>query len=156
MQDLALKDIHLPASIGWWPPAAGWWLLPLLLLALLGTGYWLYRRLTRNTALKSARKLLTELRLQTASDPAVSLRELSALLRRVAISRDSRNQVANLHGQAWLDFLDQGLNDTPFTTGPGRCLADGHYRPTAPADLDLDAVFTLCERWLQQQGKRRC
>ncbi len=32
---LPLRDIHLPGSIGWWPPAPGWWLLAGLLLAAL-------------------------------------------------------------------------------------------------------------------------
>jgi hypothetical protein len=156
MEDLPLKDIHLPAAIGWWPPAPGWWLLLILLLVLPVAGYWLYRRLTRKTPLKSARKFLAELRLHAELDPVASLREVSALLRRVTISRDPRNQVAHLHGDAWLKFLDQGLADAPFSTGPGRCLADAHFQPNAPADLDLNVLFALCERWLQQQEKRRC
>jgi len=156
MEELPLKDIHLPAAIGWWPPAPGWWLLLVLSLALPTAGYWLYRRLTRKTPLKAARKFLAELRAQNELDPAACLRELSALLRRVSISRDPRSQVAHLHGDAWLQFLDQGLADAPFSTGPGRCLADAHYRPSAPTDLDLNAIFAVCERWLQQQEKRRC
>lgn len=155
-QQLALKDIHLPPAISWWPPAPGWWLLVLLLPLLMAGSYWLYRHLTRNTALKQASHMLRKLKLQTGDEPMSRLRELSALLRRVAISRDARQQVANLHGAAWLNFLDQGLSDAPFRSGPGRCLADAHFRQSPPTDLDLDAVFALCERWLQQQGKRRC
>lgn len=153
MEELPLKDIHLPALIGWWPPAPGWWLVLVLLPT---AGYWLYRRLTRKTTLRAAHMVLAELRSQTELDPTTRLRELSALLRRVTISCDPRSQVAHLHGDAWLKFLDQDLADSPFSTGAGRCLADAHYRPTAPADLDLNAVFALCESWLQQQEKRRC
>lgn len=156
MQELALKDIHLPNAIGWWPPAPGWWLLLIACLALMGGGLWLYRRIKRKTALKTARLLLAQLRNQTGSEPLTNVRELSALLRRVAISRDPRSQVAHLHGAAWLAFLDQDLSDAPFSTGIGRCLADVHYRPAVPADLDIEALFALSERWLQQQGKRRC
>ena len=32
---LQLRDIHLPADPGWWPPAPGWWLLAAVLVALL-------------------------------------------------------------------------------------------------------------------------
>lgn len=155
MDNLALKDIHLPASIGWWPPAIGWWLLFLSIIALLAGGYWLYRRLTRDTALKNARRLLSQLQ-QPNDDPLAKVVAMSALLRRVAISGNRRNQVAHLHGRAWLEFLDQGLSDTPFTTGIGQILADAHYRPSLPADFDLAALLALGERWLRQQEKRRC
>lgn len=153
MEALALKDIHLPETIGWWPPAPGWWLLPLALILLIVAVRYLYRRLTRNTAVKNARKLLMQLRRQSL-EPSTCLKELSSLLRRTAISRDGRSQVAGLHGQAWLDYLDKNLPDAPFSQGVGRYLGDAHYRPTLPDDIDVDALFTLCERWLKQQGKR--
>ncbi len=37
-----LRDIHLPQSVHWWPPAPGWWIVAALLLAL---GIWLSRYL---------------------------------------------------------------------------------------------------------------
>ena len=33
MNELQLRDIHLPESSLWWPPAPGWWILALLLIA---------------------------------------------------------------------------------------------------------------------------
>ena len=153
MEALALKDIHLPETIGWWPPAPGWWLLPLALILLIVAVRYLYRRLTRNTAVKRAQKLLTQLRRQSL-EPAACLNELSSLLRRTAISRDGRSQVAGLHGQAWLEYLDKNLPDAPFSQGVGGCLGNAHYRPMLLEDIDLDALFALCERWLKQQGKR--
>lgn len=27
IEELPLRDIHLPETIGWFPPAIGWWLL---------------------------------------------------------------------------------------------------------------------------------
>ena len=32
VSQLPLRDIHLPGSVGWWPPAIGWWLLAALVL----------------------------------------------------------------------------------------------------------------------------
>lgn len=155
MEPLDLKDIHLPEPIGWWPPAPGWWLVPLSLALSVVVVYSLYRRVTRKTVRKSALKLLDELRKQPVQDQMLALSGLSAWLRRVAIGLDGRSQVASLHGEAWLAYLDRGLADAPFSQGAGRCFADAHYRPV-PQDVDIDALFVLCERWLKQQGKKAC
>ncbi|MCK9605493.1 MAG: DUF4381 domain-containing protein [Methylomonas sp.] len=153
MEPLPLKDIHLPENIGWWPPAVGWWLLPILLILLILAGRYVYRRLTRKTAIKRAQFLLTQLRRQP-SDPRQTLTDLSALLRRTAISTDTRSAVADLRGQAWLEYLDGRFADAPFSQGVGRCLADAHYRPAIPEHTDLEALFALCERWLKQRSKQ--
>ena len=153
MESLPLKDIHLPDAIGWWPPAPGWWLSLVLLGLLVLSVIYAYNRLTRKNAVKSARKLLQHIR-QQPHDARQTLVELSALLRRTAMSTSKRDEVAGLVGQAWLEYLDQSLPDTPFSQGVGRCLANAHYRPSAADDMDLEALFALCERWLKQQSKQ--
>jgi len=115
-------------------------------------GYYAYRRLTRRTAIKRAQTLLKQIR-QQQTDPLHTLTDLSALLRRAAIGTDPRAGVAELHGLAWLEYLDSKFPDAPFSRGMGRCLADAHYRPAPVEDIDLEAVFALCERWLKQQGR---
>lgn len=152
MEPLDLKDIHLPETIGWWPLAPGWWLLAVTLIALLFGVRAIFRRLTRKTAIKQAQKILKQLR-QQPGDTLDTLTTLSALLRRTAMSTTGRSKVASLQGQAWLEYLDGNLPDTPFSQGIGRCLADAHYRKSAPDAADLDALLSLCERWLKQQGK---
>lgn len=154
MDDLPLKDIHLPSDIIWWPPAPGWWLLLLLVILSAVLGIYLYRRGKRRNAAKQARLYLSQLN-QIQDEPQTALKQLSQLLRRVAMSYFPREQVAGLHGEAWLAFLDQGLSDQPFQHGIGRCLLDSHYRPAAPQDLDWPALMALCERWLKQQELRQ-
>ncbi|MGD2138441.1 MAG: DUF4381 family protein, partial [Gammaproteobacteria bacterium] len=39
----ALRPLHPPAPVEWWPPAPGWWVLGVLLLALLGLAWWYHR-----------------------------------------------------------------------------------------------------------------
>ena len=153
MDSLPLKDIHLPVAIGWWPPAPGWWFALVFLVLLLALLVYSYKRLTRKTAVKSAKKILKTIRQQSENN-SKTLTDLSALLRRVAISTDARNEVASLQGQAWLSYLDRSLPGQPFTQGVGRCLADAHFRPAMSDDIDFEALFTLCERWLKQRGKR--
>jgi len=53
---LDLRDIHLPEAINAWPPAIGWWLLLVLIPLLVYAGWFLFKRLTRRTALKGAKR----------------------------------------------------------------------------------------------------
>ena len=152
--DLPLRDIHLPEAIGWWPPAMGWWLLIIMLPLLLVSGVLIYKRFTRKTALKTARKLLAGLKHDQINGDLYKLTELSALLRRVAISIEGRNKVAGLTGAAWLGYLDSAVSGRPFSEGVGRVFGDAHYKPHVPKELPMSEVFKLCEDWLKAQSKR--
>lgn len=150
-QSLPLRDIHLPAPVTWWPPAIGWWLLLILIPLLIFTSWWLYKKITRRTAVKSAKKLLDAIKHDKESNDQEKLRQLSALLRRVAISLAPRNHCAGLTGVAWLRYLDHSVKGSPFSEGAGRCLADAHFRQTAPETIDMPALIGLCEQWLKGQ-----
>ncbi len=148
--ELPLKDIVLPEPIGWWPPAIGWWLLLVLIVLLLYLFWRGVKWLRRKTAVKTALKLLKRIQQDDGLSNQQKLAELSMLLRRVAISTDAAD-VAGLTGQAWLQFLDRSLPDQPFSQGAGQCLATAQYQPDTPDNIDLDAVFVLCEQWIKKQ-----
>lgn len=151
MEQLPLKDIHLPDPVSFWPPAPGWIALGVLLPLSIAVLIYGYKRLKQQTVFKSAAKLLVGIRSENSADSRQTLLALSALLRRVAISTTGRADVAGLNGAAWLAYLDTPFSDKPFSQGIGRCLADAHYRPTLPTETDLDELFKLCERWIKQQ-----
>lgn len=105
-----LRDIHLPAPIGWWPPAPGWWLLVCLLVLLLVSGIGLWVRYRRRTAIR--RECLSALRACEARflitrDTAGACRELSAIVRRMAKACYPEVAVDGLVGEAWYDFLQE-------------------------------------------------
>ena len=53
-----LRDIHLPAAPGWWPPAIGWWLLAIVVAgALAWMIWWLAARWRRFRPARTARAL---------------------------------------------------------------------------------------------------
>ena len=130
-EDLPLRDLHLPAEIGWWPLAPGWWLLAgLLFVALLYFTYRLWRSWRRGAARREA---LAEFRrlcgqLEQDGNLAVFVNGISTLLRRAMLSCESRTDVAGLVGEDWLRALDRGLKRPGFESGIGRCLADLPYR----------------------------
>jgi hypothetical protein len=146
---LELRGLHLPEAISWWPPAIGWWLVTLGVIASLVFLYWCYHRLTRKTAVKMAKITLVGIQQNSDWDNAQKLRELSILLRRVAISMNPRADVASLTGAAWLRFLDAPLLDSPFSSGIGTMLADAPYRQFSVSDAQLSELIKLCEHWLK-------
>jgi cbb3-type cytochrome oxidase subunit 3 len=154
-QQLPLKDIHLPGPVGWWPPALGWWLLALLIIVLLALSIWLYKKLTRKTALKTAKALMKAIEQNENLDDYEKISQLSKLLRRTAISSFPRSETASLTGQAWLRFLDEPLPDHPFSEGIGRLLIQAPYQAQRRDDLPVNELFKLCADWLQTIAKQK-
>lgn len=152
--DLPLREIHLPEAVAWWPPAIGWWLLVFLVLALVWLGFWFFRRLLHSKkAVRSAKKLLAELKNDSSLDQAQKLAKLSMLLRRVAISLSPDKTVAGLTGQAWLQYLDRNTTGGPFNEGVGRLLMESPYRQLPPSEKEISQLFELCEDWLKSCDK---
>ena len=150
-----LRDIHLPPPVSWWPPAPGWWLLAAASsLSALGLYAWWRRRRRdrwRRSALAELARLRGLLESQQAEPPGLIV-ELSVLLRRAALSRFPREDVASLHGERWLAFLDRSLGEgSPFQAGEGRLLATAPYLPKAAIAVDsMSALFALAEHWLKK------
>jgi hypothetical protein len=152
---LPLRDIHLPPGIGWWPPAIGWWLLAILAPLIIVLIYWIYKRVTKKTALKSAKTRLLQIKQDMQLDNAQKLAQLSMLIRRVAISTANRNECAGLTGRQWLEYLDRSMKGKPFTEGAGNLLGNDVYRKAQPSEQEISQLISLCENWLNAQGKKR-
>lgn len=155
-EQLPLKDIHLPEPVGWWPPALGWWLLALFVPLLIGLGYWLYKRITRSTALRSAKRILRQIQGDASRDDWQKVADISTLLRRTAISCYPREQVAGLTGQDWLLFLDRPFSSPRFASPLGQPLLEVPYRKQGTGEIPVAALLQLCEDWLRAlDGQKR-
>lgn len=153
MEQLPLRDIHLPEPVSWWPPAPGWIALTVLIPLLVFIVHHVYKRLRQKTAFKTAGKMLAAIRNDKSQDCLQTVAALSTLLRRVAVSTAPRQDVASLSGAAWLAYLDASLPDSPFSQGVGRCLGDVQYRRSVPEEFDREELLRLCERWIKVQKK---
>lgn len=147
-----LRDIHLPPPVSAWPPAPGWWLLGLLVLLLLFMGFWWWhrhrRQAYRRIALKQLQQLRTAVQQSQANSTAI-IAELSILLRRAAISRYGRQQVAALRGAEWLAFLDRTGRTQEFTHR-GQALLVAPYQPETTQQAE--PLLDLAHRWLRVQS----
>jgi hypothetical protein len=148
---LELRDIHLPPKPPLWPPALGWWVASVLVVIAL---VFLVRYVLRATRLRRRRRVvLSELaelqqRFACQGDPSALAEQLSILLRRVALARYPREQVAGLQGGAWLHFLDETGGDGRFSKGPGKVLASAPYVPHAK--LDPGPLLALAQDWIRR------
>lgn len=148
--ELPLRDIHLPEAIGWWPPAIGWWILAVLIPLGIYFIFKLYKRITRKTALKAAKKHFEALREDQQLTEEERLTTLSSLMRRTAISLYPRTEVANLTGNDWLEFLNKSLIIRSFKGNTGRLLTEEVYRKKEDSYY-LAPLLNLCEDWLDNQ-----
>jgi hypothetical protein len=155
-QALQLRDIHLPPPPSFWPPAPGWWIVAAVLLALAAWGsYAAWRRLRLRRQRRRVMDALARLESGLVSDRSPqALMQVSVLLRRLALMRFPRAQVAALTGAAWLRFLDESGGQGRFADGPGRVLGSGPYRRALPADIDLPGLLALVREWVDQQARR--
>lgn len=145
--ELPLRDLHLPDPVGWWPLAPGWWLLIALAVAglLWLTKKYLDRRRHEAARRHALRRLQSAVREYTQHGNGVQLsKELSELLRRTMLAYAARDEVAGLTGEAWLEWLDRGLDRPHFREGDGRALIEWPYRDKA-THIDRSDVAALVD-----------
>jgi hypothetical protein len=149
-----LRDIHLPAPIGWWPPAAGWYLLTLIIVVMLFAAIFFIRRHYINgRAKRHALRLLASYQQQYQQDHNSQLcaARVSELLKRVALVYFPRSNVASLQGDEWILFLTNTSKGLRFET-VRTALLDIPYQPTA--SHDLSSLLKFVRTWISQRRGR--
>ncbi|WP_119393859.1 DUF4381 domain-containing protein [Salinibius halmophilus] len=113
-----------------WPLAIGWWLvIALTVPCLVLIVWWLIRLRLRN---KAVRQLYKQWRLQAKRQPTpdfATIKQMSESLKRLLINRHGRDEVAQLAGKAWLNYLDNLIGQTLLSTEAERwqrLFYDGH------------------------------
>ena len=153
----ALRDIHLPSGLPWWPLAPGWWVIIFFLLLLVSIFVFLYLRHRyeksrfRREALQQINKL--QQRYQIGESQHELLAELSQLLKTVAVTRfPEQHHIAGLKGKDWLEFLHQtqSANATiEINRNIARGLIIGPYRAVdTVAETDMSRLLVLAKEWL--------
>ena len=94
-----LAPPHAPSSASMWPPAPGWWALLVILLAMV------FAFIYRQHKTRLSRIALKELKKLQADDDIAFAGQLEHLLRRYAIARFGRDDVAALSGERWIAFV---------------------------------------------------
>lgn len=147
-----LRDIHLPETGGFWPPAPGWWLLGLFVLVVLGVVIWLaVRRHKKCRWLRLARKQLEHLETSVNRSPQWFV-QLNTLLKQAAREQYPEEHPEALTGDDWISFL---LRTTPDNDADSRLIVEAivqsAWQPATNADPVL--AISFARQWL---GGQKC
>jgi hypothetical protein len=152
---LPLRDLHLPDALGWWPLAPGWWAVIVVVVATFAFVSWRWYRAwqfnaPRRHALREVARFEAEY--LEHRDPAALGKQLSELLRRGMLAYAPRDKVAGLTGEAWLQWLDQGMSVPYFHTEGGKSLLTLPYRdPDGDfSDVDVNALLSAVRTRLSE------
>ena len=126
-----LRDIHLPADVGWWPLAPGWWVLIAVIFALLVWAMykWLKRRKHQQLLLDVKQELI---QIQSQFNQQQSKQTLilsySELLRRLLMLHLGREDTARLSGQKWFELISNYVPDQQLSEELITLMTDGKYQ----------------------------
>jgi hypothetical protein len=147
-----LRDIHLPETGGFWPPAPGWWILAaLIIVALAGLIWLILKRRKRNRWLRSARTELVRLE-RSASPHPMWFAQLNTLLKQAARERYPDQHPEALSGDAWVEFLlTTSPRDRIASRPVAEALVHSAWRPRVSAEPTEALAFARL--WL---GGQKC
>ncbi|MBN7769570.1 DUF4381 domain-containing protein [Marinobacter daepoensis] len=136
-----LRDIQLPATGGWWPPAPGWWLLAMaVVLCVLAASWFAVRQHRKHLWKRTSRHELARLK-QSAAPTPEWFAGINALLKRTARQAFPDRHPEALTGQQWIEFL---LETAPRDRIASRPVVEGMVasawqpRPSVQPDQALD------------------
>ena len=146
-----LRDLHIPTEPSFWPLAYGWWvLLALVLLGIIAllVCWYLWQQRPVVYALKCQKQIAKE------PDDFYFLKEISQLLKRVAIAAYGRPKIAPLSDQKWQDFL---INVAPsiFTKDQAHLIAFAIYQPDKKISLSRDDFNRAVTLWIKKVFKNK-
>ena len=126
-----LRDIVIPEPPPFWPLAPGMWvLLGLVFLTLLLIAWQWRAARKRNAYRKAGLTLLNNAR---------SARDISVLVKRVALAAFPRESVASLYGDEWAAFLNKTCPRGDFSA----------LSTTDPDDVPDSTVISLAATWIR-------
>jgi hypothetical protein len=135
-----LHDFYQPPPPSWRPQTIGWYVIfAILTLLLAWLAVHLYRRWRANLYRREALSELVH----------VETTQLSALLKRTALSAWPREEVAALSGASWLSFLDSATHDALFASAPENRIEEIAISATTLTSDDESALRNAAGTWIR-------
>jgi len=144
-----LHDFYQPPPPSWRPQTIGWYVVfTIIAMLLLWLAFHLYRYWRAN---RYRREALRELE-------HVDATQLSALLKRTALSAWPREEVASLSGAPWLQFLNTATRKPLFESAPENLIEKLALFAATLSSEDESSLRRAADTWIKQHkppGKTR-
>ncbi len=149
-KSVVLESLKEPEAVSFTFETIGWSILGFLILTLIC--FMLYKRLKhyqQNAYRRDAHKEILVLENQFQKEQnSIQLNKTLILLKRVAITTFGRKEVAQLHGDKWLLFLDSKAKNSSFTKY-NQTISDA-LNETEKIDIKkTKAIFELTKKWIK-------
>ncbi|MBO9445001.1 DUF4381 domain-containing protein [Ruegeria sp. R14_0] len=139
-----LEPAPAPDPVSMVPQTWGWVVLAAIIVGLIAFVIHAFLRHRRVNAYR--REALTEL--ATAKDNPAKIAEI---LRRAALVAFPRDKVAGLHGDVWINFLNETFDQKRFSGTEADALTSAPYT-TIPANPELTK---LAQQWIKSHKRER-
>ena len=155
IQISGLEPMIAPEGVAFWPPAPGWYgLFAIVILALVYIAYRIVRQWRRDRYRREALRQLSRIREEGALElrPA-DIAALNHLLKLTAMHCYTRERVASLSGEPWLNFLSESCLKNDFNIAPGNLLGDAGFFASDKLFISKDqwkGLITEGETWIRK------
>jgi hypothetical protein len=134
--------------INWWPQTLAWKCLACLLILVISIFLW--RRLKLWYHNRYRRAACTRLlHIDQTSDDSSIIQAINQLLKITAIKAYSRQRVAQLSGNEWINFLNNRCEQTPFNDECIVLLTQNLYRQQPIGSVHRCELIAASQLWIQ-------
>jgi len=146
-----LRDLHIPQDPGFWPPSNNLWIvlaLCVVLIIFVAFAIYLWQLRPVIYAIKQYKKIA-----QKTTDNRLYLKEVSQLLRQVAIAVYGRTKIAPLSDQTWQDFLIHAAPDV-LPKDLAHLISFAPYQTIEPV-VPRERLNQLVPSWIKKVFKNK-
>lgn len=148
--NIDLGPIYEPTPVAFEFVTLGWKVVAILItLMLTWTAIVFTKRYIKNAYRREAVRLLTAIQDRFKKENEVEcVNDTMILLKQVSLKAYPREEVAKLHGDKWLEFLNSSSKHVDFSVHTN-LVADALYRNEVKADKDVDSFFNDSKKWIK-------
>ncbi len=144
------NEVVSPPAIDWVPQTPGWYVVGAMLIAWLSRKLWFQlQHWYRNRYRREARVKLYQL-----GDAATGAEAVNGLLKLTALAAFSRQQVASLSGDDWVQFLNAQCEQPSFNEDQCQILALGVYQQQTLEPDTAKQLIAASLNWVEQHKNR--